>query len=303
MTLGQDPRTTTAGSRSAPLHERTVGIEIFYFMDRWADEQGDYFGQARSCGYGGVEISLLNDDTDAYTHIRNELATHGLSVACSTGLTAEKDVSHPDPAVRRRGIEWLKRCLEVAASLGSPILGGVTYAPWFGFPDDHDLEPYRHRSAESLAEVAVAAETLGVELCVELLNRFETHMLNTVEQANAFIDLIDHPSVKIELDTFHMSMEEADLPTAIRAAGRRLGHFQVAANNRAMPGTGHLDWNGIAAALDDVSYSGWLVVETFPNPDVETGRSTHAFRPLVDDPVREATAAATFLRDRLGGSA
>ena len=99
-----------------------------------------------------------------------------------------------------------------------------------------------------------------------------------------------------------MNMEEPDLAAAIRDAGGRLGHFQCAASNRAMPGKGHIDWNAIAIALDDIDYSGWVVVETFPNPSVETGRSTHAWRPLVSDLIGEAAEAATFLRDRLGGA-
>ncbi len=287
---------------SASLHagtHRTVGIEIFYFMDRWADDQAAYFDRVRATGYDGVEISLMSDNVADYDAVRAGLRMHDLSVACSTGLTERTDVSSPDPGIRRSGIEYLKRCLEIAAQLGSPILGGVTYAPWFSFPSETDLEPYRQRSAESLREVAATADAVGVDLCVELLNRFETFMLNTVDQANAFIDLVDHPSVKIELDTFHMNMEEADLGAAIRTAGERLAHFQCAANTRAMPGNGHLDWDGIADALDDISYSGWLVVETFPNPKVETGRSTHAWRPLVDDAMAEASAAARFVRDRL----
>ncbi len=281
---------------------RRVGIEIFYFMDRWADDQAAYFDQARQCGYDGVEISLMPTNLDDLVNLSGQATRHNLSIVCSTGLTEATDIAHPDAAVRKAGIEYLKRCLDAAASLGSPILGGVTYAPWFSFPDAKDLEPHRQRSADSLREVAAAADAVGVDVCVELLNRFETYMLNTVEQGNAFLDLVDHPAVKIELDTFHMNMEEADLAGAIEGAGQRLGHFQIAANNRAMPGKGHIDWDAIAKALDVVNYSGWVVVETFPNPAVETGRSTHAWRPLVDDLVGEATAAATFARDRLGGA-
>jgi D-psicose/D-tagatose/L-ribulose 3-epimerase len=278
---------------------RRVGIEIFYFMDRWADDQAAYFHLAQQCGYDGVEISLMPTNLDDHANLSEQALRHELSIACSTGLTEATDISHPDATVRKAGVEYLKRCLDAAAALGSPILGGVTYAPWFSFPDAEDLEPHRQRSAESLREVAQAADAVGVDLCVELLNRFETYMLNTVEQGNAFLDLVDHPAVKIELDTFHMNMEEADLAGAIESAGGRLGHFQIAANNRAMPGQGHIDWDAIAAALDAVNYSGWVVVETFPNPSVETGRSTHAWRPLADDLIGEATAAATFARGRL----
>lgn len=284
-----------------PRSGRPVGIEIFYFMDRWADDQAAYFHLARQCGYDAVEVSLMEHNLGDVDRFRGHADKHGLSIACSTGLSESTDISHPDPAVRRAGVEYLKRCLDTAAALGSPILGGVTYAPWFSFPDG-DLAPYRDRSAESLREVAKAAESVGVDVCAELLNRFESHMLNTVDQANAFLDEVGHKSVKIELDTFHMNMEEADLAGAIRSAGARLGHFQCAANNRAIPGRGHIDWGAIATALDHIDYSGWVVVETFPNPEVETGRSTHAWRPLVSDLMGEATEAATFVREHLGGA-
>ncbi len=280
---------------------RGIGIEIFYFMDRWADDQAEYFSQAAECGYEGVEISLMPHVLEAPDRIKAESARLGLDVLCSTGLTPDTDISDPAPAVRRNGIEYLKRCLDVASDLGSPILGGVTYAPWFAFPDG-DLEARRQLSAESLREVAVAADALGIRVCVEILNRFETFMFNTVSMANSYLALVEHSAVQIELDTFHMNMEEPDLAAAIRDAGPRLGHFQCAANNRAMPGKGHIDWDELATALDQVGYRGWVVVETFPNHKVETGRSTHAFRPLVDDLMAEATEAAQFVRSRLGGS-
>ena len=283
------------------MSARTVGIEIFYFMDRWSDDQAAYFSKAAECGYDGVEISLMPHVLADPRRIRSESAKHNLSVLCSTGLTPETDISDPDPAVRRSGIEYLKRCLDIASDLKSPILGGVTYAPWFAFPDD-DLGSRRQRSADSLREVAVAADAIGVTVCMEVLNRFETFLINTVSMAQEFLALVDHPAVRIELDTFHMNMEEPDLGAAIRDAGPRLGHFQCAANNREMPGKGHINWDEIATALDDVGYDGWVVVETFPNHNVETGRSTHAFRPLAGDLMAEAGEAAEFVRKRLGGS-
>jgi D-psicose/D-tagatose/L-ribulose 3-epimerase len=289
----------TTPANAQPRSTRRIGIEIFYFMDRWLDDQAAYFEQASQCGYDGVEISLMPHVLDDHQRLLAEADRLDLAILCSTGLSPETDVSHPDPSVRRAGIEFLKRCLDTAGKLRSPILGGVTYAPWFGFPDD-DLEARRERSAASLREVAAAADAGGVDVCVEVLNRFESFMFNTVEQANDYLDRVDHPSVKIELDTFHMNVEEGDLPGAIRSAGDRLAHFQVAASNRSMPGKGHLDWDGLAAALDDIVYEGWVVVETFPNPNVETGRSTHAFRPLVTDLVGEATEAAHFVRSRFG---
>lgn len=279
--------------------KRPVGIEIFYWMDRWSDDQVAYVHKARETGYDGVEVSLLVDHPLPVDRLRSELDQHGLDVVCSTGLSPTADVSSPDPGVRRAGIEHLKRASEAAAALGSPLLGGVTYAAWLGFPAATDLRPYRERSAAALAEVARTADDLGIFLCLEVLNRFETNMFNTVEEALAFLELVDHPSVKLELDTFHMNIEEDDLAAAIRMAGRRLGHFQCAAGNRRAHQHGRLDWTAIKAGLDDAQYRGWVVFETFPNPAAETGRATYAWRNLVDDPDTDARTAAAFIREHL----
>lgn len=282
-----------------PDQKRPVGIEVFYWLNRWSDDQTACFTRAQQAGFDGVEISLLAGSMPKVELYQRLLTDNGLRVACSTGLTPELDVSSPDRDIRRAGIAHLIDGLETAAALGSPVLGGVTYAPWFRFPEADDLRPFVERSAVSLAEVARVADGLGVVLCLEILNRFETYMLNTVEQGLSFLDLVDHEAVRLELDTFHMNIEEDDLGQAIRLAGRRLGHFQCAANNRRAPQHGRIDWHEVKSALDDVAYEGWVVFETFPNPAVEVGRSTHTWRHLVTDADAEARAAATLMREQL----
>ena len=76
--------------------------------------------------------------------------------------------------------------------------------------------------------------TLGVET----LNRFETSFLNTTAQALELIERVDHPSVGLALDVFHLGIEEKHVGDALRAAGRRLVHLQVAENDRGTPGHG-----------------------------------------------------------------
>jgi D-psicose/D-tagatose/L-ribulose 3-epimerase len=211
-------------------------------------------------------------------------------------LSPATDITSPDKAVREAGIAYLRLCLETARQIGSPILGGVTYAPWLFFPQAVDLRPYRERSAAALREVAGTAADLGITLTLEVLNRFETFMFNTVAEAQAFLHQIDHPAVKLQLDTYHMNMEEDNLADAIRQAGVRLGHFHCAASNRKLPGQGHIDWPSIKSALDDVGYQGGMVIETFPNPAVETGRTVNTWRPLVHDYDQEVMAALALLR-------
>ena len=273
---------------------RPIGIEVFYWLDRWTDDQASVFDRVAAAGFDGAEISLVaGQDVDTLKLAKAAAEAH-VDLLCSTGLTPELDVSSRDPDVRAAGKGHLLRCLDQAAELGSPILGGVTYAPWMVLREA-DLDDHRKRSAEVLSEVAEVAQRLRVELCLEVLNRFETSMFNTVAECLRFIDSIGQP-VRVEIDTFHMNIEEDDLGAAIRLAGERLGHVQVAANNRRPPQFGHIDWTAFHAALDSAGYDGWIVFETFPNPNVETGRSTRAWRPLATDLDLEAREAADFMR-------
>jgi D-psicose/D-tagatose/L-ribulose 3-epimerase len=273
---------------------RRIGIEVFYWLDQWSDDQTAVFDRVAAAGFDGAEISFVAGHDLAVQDVASGAAAAGIDVLCSTGLTEDLDITSTDPGIRAAGRAHLERCLRDAAELGSPILGGVTYAPWMSLGGD--VEDRRRRSADVLHHVADEAQRVGVTLCLEVLNRFESSMFNTVEECLAFIDLIGHPSVGVEIDTFHMNMEEDDLARAVSLAGDRLGHVQVAANNRRPPQFGHIDWPPFRAALDSAGYDGWVVFETFPNPDVETGRSTRAWRSLVTNLDLEARDAATFMR-------
>ncbi len=278
---------------------RKIGIEIFYWIDKWTDDQAAYFERAKACGYDGVEISLVAGPDMDFTAMRRELDRLDLAVFASTGLSLATDISSPDTAVQQAGIEYLKRCLEAAQRVGSPLLGGVTYAPWLHFPAEVDLRPFRDRSADALSQVAQTANDLGITLCMEILNRFETFMFNTVAEGLPFLQRVNHPAVKLQLDTYHMNMEEDNIAAAIRLAAGQIGHFHCAASNRKLPGQGHIGWTAVQSALNDVGYDGWLVVESFPNPAVETGRTVNTWRSLVTDFDAEARQAAAFLREQV----
>jgi D-psicose/D-tagatose/L-ribulose 3-epimerase len=147
--------------------------------------------------------------------------------------------------------------------------------------------------------VGEVARDRGVKFCLEILNRFEGYLINTVEQGLRMLEEVDQPSVKLHLDTFHMNIEEPNLGDAIRKAGQALGHFHASENNRRRPGVGHIPWVDIRRALDDIDYDGWIVMESFVRPQGEVGQTLSIWHDQIDDLAEEARLGSTFLRREL----
>lgn len=275
-----------------------IGIHLSYWQEFWSDPLAPLFQRAKNAGFDVVELPLLAPHLMDFQNLKSELDHVGLLASCGTGLSPETDITSPDPDVRATGMAHLLVCLRGAAQLGSPLLGGLTYAPWGVFPDG-DWSRRRAQCVASLKQAAEVAEQLNVTLCLEVVNRFEGYLLNTVEQGLALLEDVGHPAVKLHLDTFHMNIEEDDLPNAIMLAGEQLGHLHCVANNRKAPGRGHIDWAGVRGALQAINYQGYLVAESFVNPAGEVGRGMYIWRRMADALDANAQEIARFLREEV----
>lgn len=214
-------------------------------------------------GYEGVE--LLGDPQRYPPRIaRRILADHGLEVLSLTPL--DVDLAHPDPGVRREALDYYWELLDYAAELGAGVVschGRVGRVR----PIASQAEEGR-LFVEGVARLAARAEGLGIWLALEALNRYESHLVNTAAQALAVVEEVGSPALGVLLDTYHMNIEEADLPGAIRLVGGRLQLVHVADSNRRAPGRGHIPFRELLAALEGIGYRGPLIVEcTAPGPD------------------------------------
>jgi len=137
--------------------------------------------------------------------------------------------------------------------------------------------------AEGLEELGENAAQHGQPLLYEFLNRYETNLFNRVAPTVEFLSGLKTRGVKVLADLFHMNIEEADLPAAIRAGGSWIGHVHFADSNRQAIGFGHTAIEPIAAALRDIGYTGYLSAEIFPQPDALTAaqQTIESFRTLV----------------------
>lgn len=267
----------------------------------------DCLRRAKASGLNILEMSapklaLLTEQ--ARWEIADLAARMGMKLTFATALTLETDVSDPSPAIRAAGVKRLQKDVQLVRAMGGTALGGVLTGVSKHFPAgiEHTRDAAVDRAIGSLREVIKTAEDEAVTLCVEVVNRFESPLVNTCAEALRVAEAVDSSCLGVHLDTFHMNIEEASVGKAIRLAGKRLVHFHVCENNRALPGQGHIDWIEVFAALQAIDYQGPIVMEALPGPYGSVAGRLNIWRKLSQDVDGELAAATRFLRERMEDS-
>jgi D-psicose/D-tagatose/L-ribulose 3-epimerase len=255
-------------------------------------------------GFDIIELPIeqLGDwDPDRARRLLDDL---GLGATTCAVMPPTRDLVVDDPAIVAATADYLRGCIDVAVRVGARSVGGPIYASvgrtWL--LDDDARRATIARLIANLEPLAAMAAASGVILALEPLNRFETSLINTVDQALEVVDAVDSPGLGIALDTFHMSIEEKSPAAAIRRAGSRLAHVQASGSDRGAPGNDHLDWPSIADAIADVGYTGPICIESFTNENQTIARAAAIWRPLERSQDAIATDGIAFLRGLLGGA-
>ncbi len=254
----------------------------------------------KAAGYDLLELSLhdsVNLDAGA---ARSALEAAGLQVSCSRGLAFDADVSSVDLAVVDRGEQLLLDSLELTEALGGKILTGALYSALgkYGAPLSTSG---RANVVGVLQRLAQEAAQRGMDLGLEICNRYETNVINTARDALRLADDIGADNVFIHLDTYHMNIEEDDFASPVREVGERLGYVHIGENHRGYLGSGHIDFDTFFDTLAEIDYAGPITFESFSSAVVMPGLSADLaiWRNLWDDQVDLAQHAHTFMVDQL----
>lgn len=259
-----------------------------FWEKNWDADHKKYIKKVAEIGFDILEFQAQPLLEMSREHMRELVLLAeecGIELTYSLGLDRNYDVSSLDEKVRLGGVDYLKRIVERIGFMGGTLLSGVSYAGW-GTPDNFngDRRPYWENSIKSMKEIIKTAENCGVTYCVEAVNRFETCLINTAEEALKYVDEVGSPNIGVLLDTYHMNIEENNIGDAIRLAGNKLTSFHTGENNRTAPGRGHLNWDEIFGALSEIGYKGRIVSEPFVMQGGEVGRDIHVYRDLLDNP-------------------
>lgn len=240
-----------------------LGIHALVWSQGWSeDECRRAVELTKDTGYDLIEIPLLDPSEVDAAMTRRVLEAAGLGASCSLGLGFDTDVSSADPTVSARGEELLERAIDVTTAMGVGFLGGVVHSA-MGKYLVPPTERGRRNCVAALRRLAERAERGGVTIGVEAVNRYESNLVNTAEQALALIDEVDAPNLVVHLDAYHMNIEETNLADPVRQCGDRLGYVHIGDSHRGYLGTGTVAFEELFGALAEIDYRGPLTFESF----------------------------------------
>lgn len=263
-----------------------IGVHFGYFNRDWNTDFIKRIEQVKKIGLDILEVApapLLALAKAQRDEIAAAAKANGIELTFSVGLAADQDLASEDASIRKNGIKFTTDTFKIMTEMGGKIYSGVDIAAWNKTFSEGvtDKSEAWERSVASVKEIMKSAEDAGITFAVEVVNRYESSLVNTAEEAVKYVDEVDSKNCKILLDTYHMNIEENSFADAIRLVGKRLGHFHVGESNRRPPcAEGRMPWDEITGALKEIDYKGAIVMEPFIKMGGEVGRDIKVWRDI-----------------------
>ena len=261
------------------------GVDTFIWSEVFSEKDLWVIPKAEELGFSTIDIAIAHPESFPTALVKAELAKTKLEVVTTTTLDAKTNLISPDEAIRKNGVEALKRLVDINKELGSTILGGVNYAGWGCLSGKPKTDEEWNHSVEAMREAARYAKETHPQLriCVEPVNRFETHFINTAKEGVRYCKAVGTGNMAVHLDCFHMIREETSYREAAEVCGKAyLGYVHVCENNRGIPGTGLVPWEEFFTALHDIGYEGPCVIESFDPSFEELNANCAIWRKFAD---------------------
>jgi D-psicose/D-tagatose/L-ribulose 3-epimerase len=279
---------------------RALGINTWVWSSPLTDALlPELLRKVAALGFDAVELPLENPGDWTADVAGPLLDETGLQPFLVGAMAPGRDLVATDAVSVARTQDYLRACVELAAAVGAPAVCGPFYAAtgrvWRMSADERDAAYAEWR--EHLAPVVDHAGERGVRIGIEPLNRYETSVVNTTDQALTGLDALLGPALGLALDTYHLGIEERSSADAVRTAGEHLVHVQVCGNDRGAPGGDQTDWHALLRALDEVRYAGPLNIESFTADNASIATAASIWRPLAPSQDQLATDGLAFLRE------
>ncbi|NKJ06687.1 sugar phosphate isomerase/epimerase family protein [Rhizobium sp. SG741] len=240
-----------------------LGVHALVWEAGWSKEEcARAIASSAEVGYDFIEAPALDPSLIDPEFTRRQLEKNGIGINFSLGLDFDSDISSGDKEKGRRGKEKLEQAIAVSRDCGGEYIGGILHSA-FGKYSEPTTAAGVAQSVEILRQVAETAARSHITLVLEVVNRYESNVLNTAAQAVEMCKRIGMPNVKVHLDVYHMNIEESDIQAAILETGDHLGYFHTGDSHRGYMGSGTIDLAGVFRALVRSGYTGPITFESF----------------------------------------
>jgi len=266
------------------------GLNTFLYASPFTNESVKLFPKLKKWGFETVEIPVEALEHIDPAKVKAAADKAGLAIGSICACMGPGRDFRGSAEDQKTAATYVKGLIDQAVVLGRPTIIGPIYSVvgLIGPHDDAEKKQQFDLVVKNLKPIAKYAESKGVTLCIEPLNRFETDFLNTADQGLKLVKAIGSKAVKLHLDTFHMNIEEKNQAEAIIKVGKHLGHFHACGSDRGTPGGDHIDWKPIVAALKQIGYEGDVVIESFTTDVKVIARAAAIWRKI--EPKRDDIA-------------
>lgn len=272
-----------------------IGVSAFAWTTKFQQRHLGLLPQLREHGFDGFEIPMFDPADIETLELRRAFESSGLECTVCAILSDGINPISPDAAVRKRSLVYLQRCIETAAEAGAHLIAGPLFAPIGYLPGRRRTEDEWNWAVECFQALGGALDAHEMTMAIEPVNRSESFFLNTSAEAKALCEAVNHPRVGVTIDTFHANIEEKDIAGAAKSLGKRLTHVHASENDRGLLGSGHVDFAGIVAALREIEYDGFLMIEGFGYSESEPGSLGALYGDLAVSPEDVAYQGASYL--------
>ena len=277
----------------------SIGINSWVWISPLTTESiGGLMQKDARMGFDSFEIPIEDPAHFNPDKVRDAIKASGLKPIVCGAFGPSRDLTHEDPKFRKESLDYIKTVLKLCEKWGAKVMAGPMYSA-VGKRRQVSAEQKKVEwdlAVKGLQKAGKMAAEHGVKLGIEPLNRFETDLINTCEQCVRLVKDVGHDSVRIHLDTFHMHIEEKSQYEAVKLAGKALVHLHACENDRGAPGSGLVDWKGLAKGLKEVGYSGDAVIESFTPECKSIAAAAAIWRPLAHSQDELASDGLKHLR-------
>lgn len=280
-----------------------IGAHTFAWSPSLTDDEATaIFRRLEGSAVDFVEAASYDLDGLSPIHLQNLSARHGLPHTLCSGLPRGLSLASSDASQQKEAKDHVRRLLDFAEASGAFKISGPIHGD-LSKPASEPSQPDDwQRLCEAYSELGAEIRAWGKPFSVEPLNRYQSSLINTLEQADKLRQAVGQENFGILADLFHANMEQADLYNDLAEHQNGTTHVHLCGANRGLIGCCHLNWQRLADWLKSFPAGYAVSIETFNSQDPLLARRTRTWRELGDSSEAIVLKGATTLKHLIGAA-